>query len=69
MQAKRYFWDITMLFSDNQDSLQKKEVKYKKGGTQQLQQAHLCMKRTSMHHIRIAKGTTGTACESKISTT
>jgi hypothetical protein len=36
MQAKRYFWDTTTPFNGNQDSWQKKEAKYKKGGARQL---------------------------------
>jgi hypothetical protein len=38
-QAKRYFWGIITPFNDNQESWQRKEVKYKKEGIQQLQQA------------------------------
>jgi hypothetical protein len=69
MQAKRYFWGITTPFVDNQDNWRKKEAKYKKEGTQQLQQAQLCTKHAIMHHIQIAKGTTGMARESTTSST
>jgi hypothetical protein len=41
MQEKRYFWGIITPFDDNQDYWQRKEAKYKKEGTQQLQQAQL----------------------------
>jgi hypothetical protein len=67
-QAKRYFWGIITPFDDNQDNWRRKEAKYKKEGTQQLQ-AQLYAKRTTMHHIRIAEGTTGMARESKTSIT
>jgi hypothetical protein len=40
-----------MPFNDNQDSWRKKEAKNEKEWTQQLQQAQLCMKRATMHHI------------------
>jgi hypothetical protein len=68
-QAKRYFWGITTPFDDNQDSRRKKEAKYEKGGTQQLQQAQLCMKRATTHHIQTAEGTPGMARESTTSST
>jgi hypothetical protein len=51
MQVKRYFWGITTPFNDNQDSWRKKDVKYEKGGTQQLLQAQLYMKCAATHHI------------------
>jgi hypothetical protein len=40
-----------MPFGNNQDSWQRKEVKYKKEGTQQLQQAQLYTQRTATHRI------------------
>jgi hypothetical protein len=40
-QAKRYFWGIITPFDDNQDNWRRKEAKYKKEGTLQLQQAQL----------------------------
>jgi hypothetical protein len=67
MQAKRYFWGIITPFSDNQDSWQKKEVKYKKEGIRQLQQGQLYAKRATTHHIQTAKEITDTAHESKTS--
>jgi hypothetical protein len=53
----------------NQDNWKKKEVKYRKGGTQQLQQAHPFAQSATTHHIQIAKGTTGTDQELKTSST
>jgi hypothetical protein len=44
-------------------------VKYGKGGTQQLQQAQPFAQSATTHHIRIAKGTTGTDQELKTSST
>jgi hypothetical protein len=43
MQVKRYLWGITIPFGDNQDNWRRKEVKYKKEETQQLQQAQPSM--------------------------
>jgi hypothetical protein len=40
-----------MPFKGNQDNWQKKEVKYKNGGTQQWQQAQLYTQLVAMHHI------------------
>jgi hypothetical protein len=51
MQVKRYFWGIITPFNDNQDSWQKKEAKYGKGGIQQSQQAQLYTKRAATHRI------------------
>jgi hypothetical protein len=53
----------------NQDNWRKKEVKYGKGGTQQLKQAQLFTQSTSMHHIRIAEGTVGMDQDLKNSST
>jgi hypothetical protein len=44
-------------------------VKYRKGRTQQLQQAHLFTQHAATHHIQTAEGTTGTDQELKISST
>jgi hypothetical protein len=53
----------------NQDNWKKKEVKYGKGGTQQLQQAQPFAQSVATRHIRKAKGTAGTDQELKTSST
>jgi hypothetical protein len=58
MQVKRFFWVTTTPYDDNQDNWQRKEEKYKKEGTQQLQQAQLYTQCVETHCIRIAEGTT-----------
>jgi hypothetical protein len=49
--------------------LAKEKSEIQKGGIQQLQQAQLYTKCAATHHMRTAEGTTGTARESKTSST
>jgi hypothetical protein len=60
-QTPHTLWQIEQKF----DYQQKKEVKYRKGGTQQLKQAQLLTQSAATRHIRIAEGTAGTDQELK----
>jgi hypothetical protein len=53
----------------NQDNWQKREVKYRKGRTQQLRQAQLFTQHAATHHIRTTEATIGMDQELKISST
>jgi hypothetical protein len=69
MQAKMYSLGVNTPYESNRDDWKKKEVKYGKGRTQQLQQAQLFAQSAAMRHIRIAEATTGTDQELKTSST
>jgi hypothetical protein len=54
-----------MPYESSQDNWKNKEVKYGKGGTQQLQQAQPFAQSAATRHIQISKGTTDTDQELK----